>query len=118
MFVPPAGPGVPAANASEAWAAATADCRQSQNYKALLHVSGRAGGDRLWPFALETALTSDGAIYMSATTSGQSIFVLAGTAREATLWLRRETARSWPRPAPSSKRSSVCRFPPIGCCRC
>jgi hypothetical protein len=90
MFVPPAGPGVPAANASDAWASATATCRQSQNYKALLHVSGRAGDGRLWPFALETALTADGAIYMSATTSGQSIFVLAGTAREATLWLRRE----------------------------
>jgi hypothetical protein len=90
MFVPPAGPGVPAANASDAWASATAECRKSQNYKALLHVSGRAGGDRLWPFAVETALTSDGAIYMSATTSGQSIFVLSGTAKQATLWLKRE----------------------------
>lgn len=90
MFVPPAGPGVPAAGASDAWTSATATCRQSQNYKALLHVSGRAGDDRLWPLAVETALTSDGAIYMSATTSGQSIFVLAGTARQATLWLRRQ----------------------------
>lgn len=90
MFVPPTGPGIPAANASEAWASATANCRQSKNYKALLHVSGRAGGERLWPFSLETALTSDGAIYMGAETSGQSIFVLSGTAKQATLWLRRE----------------------------
>jgi hypothetical protein len=90
MFVPPAGPGVPASNTSDAWASATATCRQAQNYKALLHVSGRAGDERLWPFALATALTSDGAIYMGATTSGQSIFVLSGTAKQATLWLRRE----------------------------
>jgi hypothetical protein len=90
MFVPPAGPGVPAANAADAWASATSACRQSQNYKAILHVSGRAGDERLWPLAVETALTSDGAIYMSATTSGQSIFVLSGTAKESTLWLRRE----------------------------
>lgn len=90
MFVPPAGPGVPAANASDAWASATTACRQSQNYKAILHVSGRAGDQSLWPFAVETALTADGAIYMSANTSGQSIFVLSGTAKQATLWLRRE----------------------------
>lgn len=90
MFIPPAGPGVPASNATEAWASATTACRQSQNYKAILHVSGRAGGDSLWPLAVETALTSDGSIYMSATTSGQSIFVLSGTATQSTLWLRRE----------------------------
>jgi len=90
MFVPPAGPGVPAANASDAWSSATTACRQSQNYKALLHVSGRAGDQGLWPFAVETALTSDGAIYMHATTSGQSIFVLSGTAKQSTLWLRKE----------------------------
>ena len=90
MFVPPAGPGVPAANASDAWASATTNCRQSQTYKGRLHVSGRAGDQRIWPLAVDTGLTSDGAIYMSATTSGQSIFVLAGTARQATLWLRRE----------------------------
>lgn len=90
MFVPPTGPGVPPANAADAWASATTPCRQSQNYKAILHVSGRAGDERLWPFSLETALTSDGSIYMSAHTSGQSIFVLSGTARQATLWLRRE----------------------------
>jgi len=90
MFVPPAGPGVPASNAAEAWASATAPCRQTQNYKAILHVSGRAGDESLWPLAVETALTSDGSIYMSATTSGQSIFVLSGTVKQSTLWLRRQ----------------------------
>ena len=44
-----------AANASDAWASATSSCRQSQNYKGRLHVSGRAGDQRIWPLAVETA---------------------------------------------------------------
>jgi hypothetical protein len=90
MFVPPAGPGVPATNAAEAWTSATGSCRQARNYQAALRVSGRAGDQRIPGLRVDTALTSDGNIYMSATASGQSIFLLAGSASQATLWLRRE----------------------------
>ena len=51
-------------------------------------MSGRAGSQRIWPLAVETAVTAD-RIYMSATHSGQPVFVLAGSASDATLWLRR-----------------------------
>jgi hypothetical protein len=90
MFVPPTGPGVPAANATDAWTSATTSCRQAKNYVADLRVSGRAGTQSIPGLSVQTALTSDGDIYMSATASGRSIFLLSGTAREATLWLRRE----------------------------
>jgi hypothetical protein len=81
MFVPPAGPGVPAdAAATEAWAEATKTCRDAQSYKADLRVS------RL---SIEAAVTPAN-IYMGATYSGQSIFMLAGTSAQATLWLRRD----------------------------
>jgi hypothetical protein len=40
--------------------------------------------------AVDTAVTADQSIYMGATVAGRSIFVLAGSANRATLWLRRE----------------------------
>ena len=90
MFVPPAGPGVPAPNAADAWRSATESCRQAKSYQASRGVSGRAADQRIPRIRVDTAVTSDGNIYMSATASGQSIFLLAGTAKQATLWLRRE----------------------------
>ena len=88
IFVPPGGPGV-VTDASEAWTAATASCKGAQHYSAALKISGRAGSQRIWHLAIDTAVTPT-QIYMGATFSGQPVFVLAGSAKEATLWLRRE----------------------------
>jgi hypothetical protein len=88
IFVPPAGPGV-ATDASEAWTAATASCKNADHYSAALKISGRAGSQRIWRLAIDTAVTPT-QIYMGATFSGQPVFVLAGSATDATLWLRRE----------------------------
>jgi hypothetical protein len=88
IFAPPTGPGV-VTDASEAWTAATASCRSAQHYSASLRVSGRAASQRIWRLAIETALTPT-EIYMGATVAGHPVFVLAGSAKEATLWLRQE----------------------------
>jgi len=90
LFVPPNGPGIPLADASTAWDAATRSCRGATTYKAALRVSGRAGTQRIPPLSIETAVTADSSIYMSATAVGRSVFVLAGNARQATLWLQRD----------------------------
>ena len=88
IFIPPIGPGV-VTDASEAWTAATAACRSAQHYSADLKISGRAASQKIWRLAVETAVTPT-QIYMGATFSSQPIFVLAGSAKEATLWLRPE----------------------------
>ena len=88
IFVPPAGPGV-VTDASEAWRTATASCKSAEQYTAALRISGRAGSQRIWRLAIDTAVTPT-QIYMGATFSGQPVFVLAGSAKDATLWLRRE----------------------------
>jgi tetratricopeptide (TPR) repeat protein len=67
MFVPPAGPGVPGRERVGRLGICHGGCRPIPELQGILHVSGRAGDDRLWPLAVETALTSDGSIYMSAT---------------------------------------------------
>lgn len=90
MFVPPTGVGSAVIDAGAAWASATSGCRNAQSYSAALRLSGRAGAQRIWPLAIETAVTSDQSIYMSATVAGRSVFVLAGSAGRATLWLRHE----------------------------
>jgi hypothetical protein len=90
MFAPPAGPGVPVANPEAAWTEATRGCGAARTYSAAMRVSGRAGEQRIWPLALDVAVAVDRSIYMGATVAGRSIFVLAGTAGQATLWLRRE----------------------------
>lgn len=88
MFVPPVGPGTPVTDAAAAWTEATTACRSARTYTGALRLSGRAGDQRLWPVSLESAVTSDNAVYLSATVAGRSIFVLAGTAQQAGLWLR------------------------------
>jgi hypothetical protein len=88
MFVPPAGPGVPAPDAAQAWSDATAGCRDARSYVASLRVSGRVGSDRLWPVEIETAVTADQSIYLNAVAGGQTVFVLAGSNGRASLWLR------------------------------
>jgi hypothetical protein len=90
MFVPPKGPGTPLTDASTVWDQATRSCRGATTYKAALRVSGRAGTQRIPPLSIETAVTSDSSIYMGATAAGRSVFILAGNARQATLWLQRD----------------------------
>ena len=92
VFVAPAGPGVPAPEAPAAWAEATAGCRSARSFAAALSVSG-AWAERVWPVAIEAAVTADQSIYLSATAVGNAVFVLAGTADQATLWLRRDNRR-------------------------
>jgi hypothetical protein len=94
MFLPPTGPGA-ATDASSAWAEATSGCRAAQSYVGTLRISGRAGSQRIWRLAglsIDTAVTRN-QIYMGATVSGTSAFLLAGSASEATLWLRGDHRR-------------------------
>ena len=88
MFVPPSTPGVPAPDAEQAWKQASSACRDARSYSALLRVSGRVGNERLWPVEIESAVTADQSIYLNAVAGGQTVFVLAGTAGRASLWLR------------------------------
>jgi len=88
MFVAPAGPGAPAPDAAAAWRDATSRCRAAKTYVAALRVSGKVANDRLWPVSIETAVTADESVYLSASAAGQSVFVLSGSNARATLWLR------------------------------
>ena len=90
MFVTPSGPGTAAPEAASAWADASRGCRDARTMTAGLRISGKVGGTRLWPVNIEAAVTRDQSIYLSATAAGTPVFVLAGTANRATLWLRRE----------------------------
>jgi len=90
LFVAPAGPGTPAPEAASAWDQASRGCRDARSFTAALQASGRVAGTRLWPIAIQAAVTKDQSIYLSASASGTSLFVLAGTGNRATLWLRRE----------------------------
>jgi len=90
VFVPPAGPGVSAPDGPAAWTEATQHCRNATSYMAAIRLSGRAGGERLWPVAIETAVLADQSIYLGATAAGRGVFILAGSEGRATLWLRRE----------------------------
>ena len=88
MFVPPAGPAVAAPEGKQAWTDATAECRDARTYVASLRVSGRVGAERLWPVDIETAVTADQSIYLSAVAGGQTVFRLSGRQNRASLWLR------------------------------
>ena len=90
MFRPPAGPGIPAPDAAGAWEQATKVCRGANTFVAELRVSGRVGADRFPSLTVESALDNKGSIYLGATYSGQPIFLMAGGADRATLWLRRD----------------------------
>jgi hypothetical protein len=88
MFVPPPSPGDPAPDAGPAWTEAVSVCRDARSYGSILRVSGRVGTERLWPVEIETVVTADQSIYLNAIAGGQTVFVLAGTAGRASLWLR------------------------------
>jgi len=90
VFAPPAGPGTNAPDGPAAWTEATEPCRSAASYMAAIRLSGRAGGARLWPVTIDTAVLADQSIYLGATAAGHGVFVLAGSAGRATLWLRRE----------------------------
>jgi hypothetical protein len=90
LFRPPAGPGVPAPEAAGAWEQATKVCRGATTFVAELRVSGRVGDDRFPSLTVESALDNKGSVYLGATYSGQPIFLMAGGADRATLWLRRD----------------------------
>jgi hypothetical protein len=87
LFVPPVGPGDPAPDAAAAWAEATRACRGVDSYKGSLRVSGRIGGERLpTAIGIATGATATG-IRLEGHAAGRSIFTLAGTSDQATLYL-------------------------------
>lgn len=90
MFVPPAGPGESVPDPSAAWEQATNGCRDLRSVVSSQRVSGRVGAARVWPLTIDAAVLADQSIYLSATASGKPIFLLAGSASRATLWLRTE----------------------------
>jgi hypothetical protein len=86
IFVPPAGPGVPAPDAASAWAEATRACRDVRNSTANLSVALRAGRGRSSSLAVSVVATSAGGIRLD----GGPVFLLAGTAARAQLLLRQD----------------------------
>ena len=90
VFRPPTGPGVPAADGSAAWDEATRTCQGAKNFKAALRVSGRAGDEGFPAISVDAAVDDGGSIYLSATHTGQALFLLVGRSDRATLWLRKE----------------------------
>jgi hypothetical protein len=89
-FVAPAGPGVPIADAGTSWQQASSGCGDVHAFVAGARASGKVGSQRVWPVSLEIAVTNTDSIYIGATAAGNSVFVLAGTAGGATLWLRHD----------------------------
>jgi hypothetical protein len=90
LFAPPAGPGDPAPDAAAAWNDATAACRNVRTYSAIVTLSGNLRGARVPSITVVTALTADGDAHLQAHASGRQIFLLAGRADRASLWLREE----------------------------
>ena len=90
LFVPPAGPGEPAPEAPAAWSEATAACQRVRTYSAIVTLSGTVRGSRFPGLTMVTALTADGGAHLQAHASGRQIFLLAGRADQASLWLREE----------------------------
>ena len=88
-FVAPAGPPVPMSNAIAAWEEATSHCRNATTFSASIHLSGRAGGERLHG-TIDGAVTSADQIRLDAHVLGQTAFVLAGNANSATFLLPRD----------------------------
>ena len=87
LFVPPVGPGEPAPDAAAAWADATRACRGVTSYKGSLRVSGHISGDRIpTTVTIDTGAAPTG-LRLEAHAAGRAIFQMAGTAREATLYL-------------------------------
>lgn len=87
LFTPPTGPGEPAPDASVAWTAATRDCQSVTTYTGSLRVSGRIGADRLpTTITIVTGATPTG-FRLEGRAASRSIFRLAGSDREATLYL-------------------------------
>jgi hypothetical protein len=90
LFAPPAGPGDPAPDASVPWTEATAACRNVRTYSAIVTLSGSLRGSRIPSITVVTALSADGDAHLQAHASGREIFLLAGRADKASLWLRED----------------------------
>jgi hypothetical protein len=86
MFVPPAGPGVPATNAADVWKEATSACAEVKNVNATLRVSFRQGRLRSPGLTVAAIATAAGQLRLE----DQSVFAMAGTAANARLVLRQD----------------------------
>jgi hypothetical protein len=90
LFVPPAGPGVPAPGADEAWDAATRECRDLTGFAPTLRLGGRIAGARVPGLTVLGAVTAGGGIRLQATGAGRTLFELAGTNDRATFYWRED----------------------------
>jgi hypothetical protein len=86
VFPMPTAAGLPAPEAATAWRQATEACRDARNASVTLRVAVREGRRRSPSLALSVGVTSAGHIRLD----GPPMFLLAGTAARATLWLREE----------------------------
>lgn len=87
-FVLPAGAGMPAAEAHQAWTAARIDCGRARTFSSELRLSGRIGADRRRA-TVHVGLTDAGQIRLEVPAPfGRPVFTLAGTETRATLVTR------------------------------
>lgn len=90
VVVPP-GTGTPEPKALDYWWAASNSCRTAQTFSAELKITGRVAGNKLGRATIHSAVTRQDQIRLEAVAPiGGPIFVLAGTARSATLTLPRD----------------------------
>src|SRR5262245_27799173 len=90
MFVPPAGPGLPAPDAATALTAVTEHCRSVTTFGPTLRLSGRVAGSRIPSLTVLGAVTATGGIRLQATAASRTIFELAGTNDRATFVWRED----------------------------
>jgi hypothetical protein len=96
-FIVPTGAGVPAPDASAAWAAATAACRPVRSFSSEVRLSGRAGPGRSIKATVFAGMTSAGQIRLEVPAAfGRPIVTLAGSEARATLVTRDNRALSAP----------------------
>lgn len=89
LFVPPAGPGEPFPDATQAWTEATHACRGASTYAANLRVRGRVARESLSATIIGLVTRADQIRLTVPVMFGSPAFVLGGSADSATLWLPR-----------------------------
>lgn len=85
----PSGPGVPAANAADAFSQATATCKNITSITAEIGVSGSVGGSRMRGRLLAGLSQPDNARLEAPAPFGQPVFIFAARGSDATLVLPR-----------------------------
>ena len=90
-YVPPAGPGVPFAEAATTWSAMTSRCRDARVFLAEIRVDGWVGESRQRvPATMHGALTRGDDIYLEVPAPGRSVVQMAGRGGQAVFLLPRD----------------------------